>query len=405
MARRIALLVVLGLLGASCTSGDGVATSTTGLPTTSQPTSTVTTGPPATVATSATSPPTATPSGPVVAPFGSLAEIAMVADGDPYGRGGHPSSLQGVVVHEQVAAALDAAGAVTQLTEHGFTIVPGDTRYFHHVYEGAEYSGYPVFVTTDAAYHVWHLAFDKILREVEQQALLPALEGMLAQLVELARAQEAELAGTDLEGPANRVRQFFEAAATLVEIDVGPIGPLAEQEVALAQAASGRDQSPTIGANVDTGFISRETDYSLFRPRGHYTRNSDLERFFRAMSQLGNNAFLYSPEEGLQMGILASRALLADPDTQEQRLLGGWRYTRSLAADTPTSNTSSARVATLIGRSSLIRTSAVCASMGVAARTIILESVSVRSSPWTTSAVSTIWGTAFGDTKLPTSTV
>jgi hypothetical protein len=240
----------------------------------------------------------------------------MLAGGDPYGRDAPPASLQGVVVHEQILAALDAAGAVPNLTEHGFTIVPGDTRYFHHIYEGAEYAGYPVFVTTDAAYHVWHLAFDKILREVEQQALLPALEAMLARLVELARAQESELAGTPLEEPANRVRQFFEAAATLAEIDVGPIGPLADQEVSLAQEAAGRDQSPTIGANVDTGFISRETDYSLFRPRGHYTRNPDLERFFRAMSQLGNNAFLYSPAEGLQMGILATRALLSDPDVE-----------------------------------------------------------------------------------------
>jgi hypothetical protein len=309
VARRIALLLALGLLGASCTSDDGSAGSTTTLPTSPSPTSAVTTAPP----TTATTPATGLPADLAAAPFGALAEVAMVAGGDPYARGPHPASLQGVVVHEQIAAALDAAGAVPKLTEFGFTIVSGDTRYFHHIYEGAEYAGYPVFVTTDAAYHVWHLAFDKILREVEQQALLPVLEDMLFRLVDLARSQETELIGTALEAPANRVRQFFEAAATLLEIDVGPIGTLAEQEVALARAAVGREHSPTIGTDVDGGFISRETDYSLFRPRGHYTRNPDLERFFRAMSQLGNNAFLYSPEEGLQMGILASRVLLADP--------------------------------------------------------------------------------------------
>ena len=309
MARRIALLLVLGLLGASCTSDDGAAGSTITLPTSPPSTAAATTAP----ATTDTTTTTRLPAVVAAVPFGALAEVAMVAGGDPYAGGSHPANLQGVVVHEQIAAALDAAGAVPNLTEHGFTIVPGDTRYFHHIYEGAEYAGYPVFITTDAAYHVWHLAFDKILREVEQQTLLPVLEDMLSRVVALARAQETELAGTALEGPANRVRQFFEAAATLAEIDVGPIGPLADQEVALARAAAGREHSPTIGTDLDGGFISRETDYSLFRPRGHYTRNSDLERFFRAMSQLGNNAFLSSPEEGLQMGILASRALLADP--------------------------------------------------------------------------------------------
>ena len=55
-----------------------------------------------------------------------------------------------------------------------------------------------MFVTTDAAYHVWHLAFDKILREAEQQSLLPVLDSMVVRLVEVARSQEAELAGTDL---------------------------------------------------------------------------------------------------------------------------------------------------------------------------------------------------------------
>ena len=36
-----------------------------------------------------------------------------------------------------------------------------------------------MFLTTDAAYNVWHLAFDKILRETEQQKLLPVLEDMV----------------------------------------------------------------------------------------------------------------------------------------------------------------------------------------------------------------------------------
>ncbi len=311
MGRRIALLVLLGLLGGSCTSGNG--SSTTRLPT-AAPSTTVTTVPPVTVSSSTTRPPGAVPAGLTSQPFGALTEVPLLAGGDPYAGRPHPSSLEGVIVHEQIAEALDAAGAVATLTEHGFTIVPGDTRHFHHIYEGAEYAGYPVFMTTDAAYHVWHLAFDKILREVEQQSLLPALEGMLAVLVELARAQEAELTGTPLADPANRVRQFYEAAAALLEIDVGPIGPLAEQEVTLARAAAERADSPTIGTNVESGFVTVKTDYSLFRPRGHYTRNSDLERYFRAMSQLGNNAFLHTPERGLQMGILATRVLLADPE-------------------------------------------------------------------------------------------
>jgi hypothetical protein len=207
---------------------------------------------------------------------------------------------------------LDRNEAKDRLTANGFVIVPGTTRHFHHIYEGAEYGGWPVFVTTDAAYHVWHLAFDKILRETEQQTLLPALEEMVMRLVELARAQEGELEGTDLAEAANRVTQFYEAAATVLELDVGPIGPLAQAEVELIMAASTAQVSPTTGGDADSPYITRVIDYSLFRPRGHYTRSAELERYFRGMSQLGNNAFLI--DEGMQLGILASRVLLADPE-------------------------------------------------------------------------------------------
>ncbi len=247
--------------------------------------------------------------------FGNLTAVPLLSGGT-YAGPVTPGNLSSVYVPDWVSIFLDQNGGEAQLQENGFVIVPTNTRHFHHIYDGASYDGYPVFLTTDAAYHVWHLAFDKILREAEQQSLLPVLESMLTRLVALARAQESELSGTDLEEAANRVTQFYEAAATVLELDVGPIGPLAEAEVALINAADQISLSPTTGGNADSGFITTMTDYSLFRPRGHYTRNADLERYFRAMSQLGNNAFLL--DESLLLGTLASRVLLSDAEVIEQ---------------------------------------------------------------------------------------
>jgi hypothetical protein len=236
----------------------------------------------------------------------------LLSGGEVYAGPSTPSSLTGVSTHDWVRDTLETYDATGTLLDNGFVIIPGRTRLFHHIYEGAEYDGYPVFFTTDAGYHVWHLAFDKILREVEQAALLPALETLLTRLVANARAQEVELAGTDLEEAASRVTQYYEAAATVLELDVGPIGPLAQEEVDLIIAANQATVSPTTGGDPDSPYITRVIDYSLFRPRGHYTRNDDLKRFFRAMSQLGNNAFL--TDEGLHLAILASRVLLVDEE-------------------------------------------------------------------------------------------
>ncbi|MDJ0952587.1 MAG: DUF3160 domain-containing protein [Acidimicrobiia bacterium] len=310
----IPLLGIL-LIATACTSDD------TG-DTTTPPTSAAVTTTTAPARTSTAPPPTTTTSlPPVVVPtleatsFGELAAVPLLAGGS-YGGAAKPSGLSSVYIPDWVDNYLDTYDAKGLLDDNGFVVVPTFTRHFHHIYEGSTYDGWPVFFTTDAAYHVWHLAFDKILREAEQQSLLPVLESMLLRLVELARAQESELAGSDLAEAASRVTQFYEAAATVLELDVAPIGALAQEEVDLINAAAGIRLSPTTGGDPDSGYITTKIDYSLFRPRGHYTRNGDLERFFRAMSQLGNNAFLL--DESLLLGVLASRVVIADPAVAEQ---------------------------------------------------------------------------------------
>ena len=300
---RIGALLVAGITVASCTSSDGTATTTTPDPTTQLPISTTTS--------------TTEPSPADAVGFGRLESVDLLSDDAPYAGPTHPDTLDDVIVADWIAQSLDANDAADTLTGNGFVVVPSRTRLFHQAYEGAAYEGHPVFVTTDVAYHVWHLAFDKVLRETEERALLPALESMLTASVDRARAQEAEMSETPLAEAAGRVTQFYEAAATLLELDVGPIGPLAEAEVELALAAEDLAVSPTIGIDDGSEFSTRKTDYSLFRPRGHYTRNADLERYFRAMSQLGNNAFLLEPES-LLMGVLASRIVADDPSVWQQ---------------------------------------------------------------------------------------
>lgn len=311
--RPAILLVALLLVAVACTSDDDPSPSTTttsgATPTTAEPAATTTTAPTPT-----------TSLGPVVVPvldrsFGTMTDVPLLSGGS-YSGESTPSGLTGVYVPDWVDALLDSHDATSLLGANGFVVIPSQTRHFHHIYEGSFYEGWPVYLTTDAAYHVWHLAFDKILREAEQQRLLPALEEMVARLVDLARAQEGELAGTELEEAANRVTQYYEAAAEVLEIDVGPIGPLAQQEADLIMDAAGLSLSPTTGGDENSGFITTQIDYSLFRPRGHYTRNGDLERYFRAMSQLGNNAFLLN-QEALPLAVLASRVLLSDPEVGE----------------------------------------------------------------------------------------
>jgi Protein of unknown function (DUF3160) len=290
MTRRVlALMILLAAVGAGC----GSSARKTPTPTQAAP----------------AKPPTALP----VSSFRFSVFNAVplpAADTPPYGGPATPHSLGGVHVVTDVHQAISKPGVSEALTKQGFVVVPSDLTLFHMAYDGNVYSGWPVFVTTDVSYHEWHQVFDKILRSLEQQVLLPKLETLVTGLVEAAHVQTTALAGTSIEDPASRVEQLYEVAAAELGLPV-TLGPLAEKEKALVDAHSASSTiSPILGTKID---------YSLFTPRGHYTRNAELTKYFEAMSVLGQSAFCLPGTKdcsGLgpaRIAILASRVLVQDP--------------------------------------------------------------------------------------------
>jgi hypothetical protein len=291
---------VLALVPAACSGGDGGTTEAAPPPepATTQQTRPSLPGPTATFA-AYTSVPLADPAAPAYA-------------GPPASE-----SLDAVSIAPELREALAAPRVTETLLRQGFVVVPADMRLFHFAYDGNLYGGWPVFVTTDVAFHDWHLVFDKVLRSLEQEVLLPKLEALATGWLEGAAAQTAELAGTALEDDASRVEQLLQVAAAELGVAV-ELGPLAEREKALVDAHSeAAERSPT---------LESVTDYSLFTPRGHYTRNDDLRRYFTAMSVLGQSSFCLPGATDCpgaapaRRAILASRALARRPD-----LMALWR--------------------------------------------------------------------------------
>jgi len=228
-----------------------------------------------------------------------------------------PSSLANVKVVKALKSELEKPGVTAALEKNGFVVVPADFKLFQYAYQGNEYQGWPVFVTSDVAYHEWHLAFDKLLRSLEQQVLLPKLEQLVSGSLKAAQAQSKALAGSSLEDTASRAEQIFQVAAAELGLPV-TLGPLAEKEKALIDAHTASDEtSPILRSNVD---------YSIFTPRGHYTRTPQLTRFFLGMSVLGQlsaclpGTYKCPGIEPTRIGILASRALDSSPD-----LIALWR--------------------------------------------------------------------------------
>lgn len=316
--QRRALVIGIGALLAACTSSDrstGTTTSVTAAPTTATAASTTT------VTGSTTTLEGATPGTPgslalrQVAPFGAYDWVPLLDASTPYGGPTTPTSLADVLLVDVQQQYL-SADVRTMLEQQGFAVEVGSSPYFHNVYKAQAYEYQPLFVTTDALYHSWHLVFDKVLRNTEEQRLLPILEHLLAGAVPAARTQQQQLAGTSLATDAERATAYYEAAAELLGLGLGTTSARAAEEVGLAREAAGVTQSPISGV-TECQFPLRFdgcVDYSLFLPRGHYTRTADLQRYFAGMSLLGQEFFgLSATADAVVPGLLVTRVLAADP--------------------------------------------------------------------------------------------
>ena len=255
------------------------------------------------------------------APFGTFTLAPLLTDEQPYQGPATPHSLSGVSVGSDVKALLKDPAVRKALLRHGFVIVPSDMPRFSAAYDSQAYTGTPVFMTTDAAYDAWHLVFDKVLRSVETKALLPRLEELVTGMLANARRQASDLQGTALAKPANRIVTLLKVAGSELGLKVGALSGTGRAELELINAHDGLTRSPLLGTDID---------YSLYTPRGHYTRTKALTRYFVAMSVLGQTAFALpgalqndlsrADDSGLRLGALAARTLVGD-----EKLEGLWR--------------------------------------------------------------------------------
>ena len=170
------------------------------------------------------------------------------------------------------------------LGHNGFVIVPAQHQQLFHVYEQNDYHEFPAFVTTDLYLQLYHLYFDCMLREVEQEKLMPLLkefceEGQKVFARRWQREKENEDAVFNTDGATEWIVTYFKVANALLE----------EQAPKGDANALGEYERVMKSVNATSEFLEYTDvpfEYSLFRPRGHYTRNDNLKRYFRTMMWL-----------------------------------------------------------------------------------------------------------------------
>lgn len=198
------------------------------------------------------------------------------------------------------------------LGRNGFAIVPAEHNQLFHVYEKNDYADFPSFVTTDLYLQLFHLYFDCVLRDVEEKHLDSLMivfsSQMEAEMKTLTSSQDAEIKAAAEFGQA-----WFAVASWLFSHDKAPASaaklnvPEAYKKMVMEEITKAIDAENGYSDMLEYFPPEEMFGYSLFRPRGHYTRSKVCSRYFRGMMWLQTAHFgTNKPSKMKQIALIAN---------------------------------------------------------------------------------------------------
>ena len=175
------------------------------------------------------------------------------------------------------------------LAKDGFAIVPAQHEQLFHIYEQNDYSQFPNFVTTDLYLQLYHLYVDCLLREIEEGQLLQLMTDFSFDMYHAMNRWENWSGGDEvMRQTAFHNAVFFDVAYQLF---TGKYIGTEEQNAAAKEEVESVMSSTDDCSNFMQDYKEIKFAYSLFRPRGHYTRSEALKRYFRGMMWLQSVPF------------------------------------------------------------------------------------------------------------------
>jgi hypothetical protein len=180
------------------------------------------------------------------------------------------------------------------LEENGFAIRKGKYEQLFHVYDQNQYDNTPNFITTDLFLQLFHTYFAFTLKSIEKEKLIP----LVTDLVESLYHESI----TYLNNKNKQVIKmaefnacFFAVAYTLIT-DKKPDLPQSLVGYYLNELKKINDGKDYISIFFNKAIMP----YSLFVPRGYYTRTEEQKRYFKTMMWLQIAPYCLSDNELLQ---------------------------------------------------------------------------------------------------------
>jgi hypothetical protein len=166
------------------------------------------------------------------------------------------------------------------LAKRGFVVSGGHAfPSFAYGYATIYAADLPLYISADSILNAVHESYDSILQVLELGSLAPSLDSLLS-------GMQGGLSGASFSAELQADADVYltTARSLLAGKLLAPVGAANAAEVKrlfdLATAATGTGDATVFG-------LSRDVDFSQFKPRGHYVGDPQLEQYFRALTWLG----------------------------------------------------------------------------------------------------------------------
>ena len=174
---------------------------------------------------------------------------------------------------------------LTVFKKNGFVVSERmGTKTFAEMFYRIYSNDLPVFVSADSILHAWHMSYDAMLKELEEEVLSPSLQEILQGMAENISEAAKEYGNGELEPSLKDVDYFLAVASSLLQTDE-PIETYLNQDSRVAETLNFVKAEQLKKFNLFGR--ERPVDFSQFKPRGHYESSEKLRKYFQAMMWCG----------------------------------------------------------------------------------------------------------------------
>lgn len=186
-------------------------------------------------------------------------------------------------------------------------------------YEFNEYLTMSSFVTTDSMVHLYHIFYDNMLRQVEEDKFLPMLKNLNSKMLESAIEDYNSAKDPVVKEAAKKNLILFSTGEFIIGDNLLKSDNNLKIDEKIFDLAK-TEYNNILKVSPALSTISGDNlDYSQFKTRGHYTKNKNLETYFKLNMLYSQNKFYFYKDdtlnkENLIAGLLTSKNILKNSD-------------------------------------------------------------------------------------------